>query len=216
MLYWGTICINYLRIWSLVRRRAVTNEIQWYQGLKQQCVTLRSRYSMTQCNPLLLTTLQSRMHIRRQTYTLHVYFALMGEFNPSCYIGSAVCQYWTKMPSMAYFTDEVNPELTKPPLKFHDASPKLGLTSLTHLPLVPYICVSESGQHWFRRWLLAYSAPSHYLNQCWVIVNWVFRIYLQWSFNKNSYIFIQENAFENLVWKMAAILSRPQRVNKIS
>ena len=22
--------------------------------------------------------------------------------------------------------------------------------SLTHLPLVPYKCVSESGQHWFR------------------------------------------------------------------
>ena len=27
------------------------------------------------------------------------------------------------------------------------------------------------------------------------------------------YIFIQENAFENVVWKMAAILSRPQCVN---
>ena len=42
---------------------------------------------------------------------------------------------------------------------------------LTHLPLVWHICVSESGQHWFRKWLVAYSAPSHYLNQCWVIVN---------------------------------------------
>ena len=29
---------------------------------------------------------------------------------------------------------------------------------------------------------------------------------------RNSYIFIQENAFENVVWKMAAILSRPQCV----
>ena len=26
-------------------------------------------------------------------------------------------------------------------------------------------------------------------------------------------MFIQENVFENIVWKMAAILSRPQRVN---
>ena len=38
--------------------------------------------------------------------------------------------------------------------------------SLTHLPLVLHICVSELGQHWFR------SAPSHYLNQRWLIINW--------------------------------------------
>ena len=28
-----------------------------------------------------------------------------------------------------------------------------------------------------------------------------------------SFIFIQENAYENIVWNMAAILSRPQYVN---
>ena len=32
-------------------------------------------------------------------------------------------------------------------------------------PLVPHICVSKSSQHW----LVAYAAPSHYLNQCWSI-----------------------------------------------
>ena len=36
---------------------------------------------------------------------------------------------------------------------------------------------------------------------------------LQWNLSPNSYIFIQENAFENVVWKMSAILSRPQYVN---
>ena len=30
------------------------------------------------------------------------------------------------------------------------------------------------------------------------------------KFQSNSYIFIQENQFENVVWKMAAILSRLQ------
>ena len=35
---------------------------------------------------------------------------------------------------------------------------------------------------------------------------------LQWNFNRMSFIFIQENAYENVVWKMAAILSRPQCV----
>ena len=33
---------------------------------------------------------------------------------------------------------------------------------------------------------------------------------LQWNLNRNSYIFIQENAFEDVAWKMASILSRPQ------
>ena len=55
-------------------------------------------------------------------------------------------------------------------------------------------------------------APSHYLNQCWNIVNWTLRNKLQWNPNRNLYIFVQENALENVVWEMAAILSRPQCV----
>ena len=47
--------------------------------------------------------------------------------------------------------------------------------------------------------------PNHYLNQCWNIINWNLRNKLQWNFNRNSYNFIHENAFENVVWKMAAI-----------
>ena len=35
---------------------------------------------------------------------------------------------------------------------------------------------------------------------------------LQWNLNWNSSILIQENAFESVIWKMAAILSRPQCV----
>ena len=56
-------------------------------------------------------------------------------------------------------------------------------------------------------------APSHYLNQCWNIVNWTIGNKLQWNINQNSNIFIQENAFENDVWKMAAIFAWPQCVN---
>ena len=33
---------------------------------------------------------------------------------------------------------------------------------------------------------------------------------IQWNFNRKSYIFIEENAFENVTWKMAAILFRSQ------
>ena len=45
--------------------------------------------------------------------------------------------------------------------------------ALTHLPLVPYICVGESDD---------------YLNQCWVIVNWALKNKLQWHFNLKKYI----------------------------
>ena len=50
--------------------------------------------------------------------------------------------------------------------------------------------------------------PSHYLNQCWDIVNWTLRNMLQWNLNRNSNMFIEEYAFENIIWKMAVILSQ--------
>ena len=62
--------------------------------------------------------------------------------------------------------------------------------------------------------LVAWSAPSHYLNQCRDIVNWTLGIKCQWNLNRNLYIFIKKSAFENVVWEMATILSRPQCVKK--
>ena len=55
--------------------------------------------------------------------------------------------------------------------------------------------------------------PSHYLNQCWDIVNWTLKNKLQWNFNRNSNIFIQESEFESVVCEISAILSPPQCVN---
>ena len=69
-----------------------------------------------------------------------------------------------------------------------------------------------TSHHWFKSWLVAWTAPSHYLNQCWNIVNWTLRNKRQWNFNRNSYVFIQENAFENVVCEMASTLPRPQCV----
>ena len=74
--------------------------------------------------------------------------------------------------------------------------------------IVPHICISELGQHWFRWWLVACSAPSQYLNQCWVTVNWTLRNKLQWNFNQTTKLFIHKNASENIVCEKAAILSR--------
>ena len=73
----------------------------------------------------------------------------------------------------------------------------------------------SSNRHWSREWLVAWSAPSHHLNQCWIIVNWTLRNKLWWNRNRNSNIFIQENAFESVVCETAAILSLPQCVNAI-
>ena len=73
----------------------------------------------------------------------------------------------------------------------------------------------ETNHYWFRQWLIAWSVPSHYLNQCWNIVNWTLRNKPQWNLNKNSYIFIQDIAFENVVWKIAAILLLPQCVKDL-
>ena len=38
---------------------------------------------------------------------------------------------------------------------------------------------------------------------------------LQWNLNQNLYIFIQENAFENVSCEMASILSLPHYVNSL-
>ena len=67
---------------------------------------------------------------------------------------------------------------------------------------MPYICVSEYGQHWFRWWLAAYSAPSHHLNQCNVIINWTLVALidkLMWKFNQNTKLFIHGNKSLNIV-----------------
>ena len=49
--------------------------------------------------------------------------------------------------------------------------------------------------------------PSHYLDQSWNIVNSNLWNRFQWILKLNSYIFIKENAYENVFCEIAAILS---------
>ena len=51
------------------------------------------------------------------------------------------------------------------------------------------------------------TTSTHYLNQCWIIVNWVLRYKLQWQFHPNTNLFIEEYAFENGVCKMLNVLT---------
>ena len=66
---------------------------------------------------------------------------------------------------------------------------------------------------WLR--ILGKSAPSHYLNQWWLIINQTLRNTLQWNLNKNTQFFIHENSLENVVCEMAAILSRGRWVKHL-
>ena len=51
------------------------------------------------------------------------------------------------------------------------------------------------------------------VNQCWNVFNLNPMNKIQWNFNQNLNFFIQENALENVVCEMAAILSRGRWVN---
>ena len=81
----------------------------------------------------------------------------------------------------------------------------------THWGRVTHICVSkltiigsDNGLSSRRRLAIFWTSN---------IVNWTLTIKLQWNLNRNFYIFIHENAFENAVWKMATTSSRPGCVN---
>ena len=42
---------------------------------------------------------------------------------------------------------------------------------------------------------VTYLAPSHYLNQCWLLVNWTLGSKLLWNSNQNTKLFIHKNTF---------------------
>ena len=50
-------------------------------------------------------------------------------------------------------------------------------------------------------------APSHYLDQCWNVFNWNLGTNFSQILIGNQTSSFQENALENIVWKMAAIVS---------
>ena len=98
---------------------------------------------------------------------------------------------------------------TKHELKMYDCGSLRGL--LTHWGRVTHICVSK----------LTIIGSDNGLLPGWrqAIISTNARILLigplGTKLNQNSYIFAQENAFEIVVWKMMAILSRPQCVNSL-
>ena len=84
----------------------------------------------------------------------------------------------------------------------------VNLIVLSHWGRVMHICVSkltiigsDNGLSPDRRQAITWnSAGILFVGHLWT------------NFDRNLYIFVQENAFESVVWKMAAILCRPQCV----
>ena len=87
------------------------------------------------------------------------------------------------------------------------------LLFLTHWVQATHKCVSKLTIIGPDNGLSPGRRPSHYLNQWWNIVTSNLRNKFPWNRKRNSFIFVQENPFENVVWEMASILSRPQCVN---
>ena len=83
---------------------------------------------------------------------------------------------------------------------------------LTHWGLGMHICISKLTIISSDNGLAPGRHQALCVNQWCNIVNWSLGNKLQWNLDGNLYIFIQENAFENVVWKMSAILSWPQCV----
>ena len=68
---------------------------------------------------------------------------------------------------------------------------------------------TELRHHWFRWWPVTCLTSSHYLNQCWIIVNWAIvklKLKDKKKFFKDQNL--KTNAFEDVVCKMSAILFR--------
>ena len=64
------------------------------------------------------------------------------------------------------------------------------------------------------KWLVACSAPNNYPSQGWLFVNWTVGYKFQWNLHQNTMFFNEENAFQNVVCNMLAILSRSHRFEK--
>ena len=79
---------------------------------------------------------------------------------------------------------------------------------LTHTPCAAYM------HQWIVSAFFQIMTCRLFGTKCWVIVNWNLRKKLQWNFNRSTKLFIHENAYENIVREMTAILSRADELSR--
>ena len=115
---------------------------------------------------------------------------------PSHYLN----QYWLIISEVQWQSPKGN--FTRDHIVFYSNPPKL-----SHWGQVVHICNGNLTTIGSDNGLCHCLVPSHYLNQCWNTVNSTIGNTIHSNLNWNSYIFIQGNAVENGVCKMAAILT---------
>ena len=109
-----------------------------------------------------------------------------------------VCWFDSGLVSKPTATDHY-PNQSQPNIPTH-----ICITKVNELiSIITYVCGSELGNYWLRKWRVAYSAPSHYLKQCGCIINgtncsefWILML-----------IFFQENAFQNVGYFVRVTIS---------
>ena len=87
--------------------------------------------------------------------------------------------------------------------------------SLTHWGWVTHTCISKLTIIGSDNGLSPGRRQAIFWNQWWNSVDSSLRHKLQWNPKRNSFIFIQVNAYENVVCEMASIFSRPQCVDTL-
>ena len=65
------------------------------------------------------------------------------------------------------------------------------IKSFTHWSRVTFLRVGKLEHRWCKLWLIACSAPIHYLNQCWFVIYWMFGNTSRLNMSQNITIFTQ-------------------------
>ena len=78
-------------------------------------------------------------------------------------------------------------------------------------PSAAYMCVGELDHHWFRKWLVAWTAPSHYPKQCWHIA-----ITPQWTYFSEILFEILIFSFETMRLSGQDLYFRPEVYGAVS
>ena len=117
---------------------------------------------------------------------------------------------WRHMTSSGH--NELRPDYIYLLLPSINVSVHYGIISTNKL-LLNSLRLSDAYMHqWPNHHQFRWLAPSHYLNQHWNIVNLTHRNKLKWNVYQNSYIFIEDDTFENVACEMLSISSQLQCV----
>ena len=117
------------------------------------------------------------------------HLTVLGHQQEQCWLQSCICFLltffgcrWSRIPFVGPMTsfkmaDEISWNFTA--LRMRD-------TEINSSPHSAAYMRQGTGSILVRKWIVAWSSPSHYLNQWWLIVNWILGNKFRWNSNKNT------------------------------